>query len=291
MKPLVGWLLQQSKAVLVVVSFGMAIVIAGLDYQTGYELSFGVFYLAPVFLVAWTVGRSAAVVLSVVCAGLWFAADVGSGHVYSNPAYPYWNAAVRFGFFLSVAYLASRLKESQDNEGRLARIDPLTGLPNRRSFLEVAARESYRTRRHKYCVTVAYIDLDNFKAVNDRRGHAEGDALLQLVAHTMRENLRATDFAARLGGDEFAILLPETDAEGAKTYLEKLRGRLLHAMRQHKWPVTFSIGSVTFSRFITVEEMLQRADALMYNVKHGSKDAIAYELTQETIFRQGTQTV
>lgn len=288
---IVGWLLRQSKTLLTVVGIVVALLIGAADYLTGFELSFGVFYLIPVFLVSWTCGRSTAIAVSACSAILWFAADVGGGHVYSHPAYPYWNAAVRFGFFLAVAHLASRLKEEQDKEGVLARMDPLTSLPNRRAFLEVAERESSRTRRHKHSLTVAYIDLDNFKAVNDRHGHNEGDALLKLVAHTLRENIRETDCAARLGGDEFAILLPETDTEGAKTYLEKLRSRLLRAMRSHNWPVTFSIGSITFSRFVAVEEMLQRADALMYKVKQGSKDAIAYELTREDIFTQGTQTV
>ena len=285
----VQWLLSQSKTLLTAFGFVIALFVAGLDYLTGYEVSFGVFYLIPIFLVSWGVGRRAAIFLSILSAILWFIADVGSGHPYSNPAYPYWNAAVRLGFFLAVAYLAWHLQEAQEGETILARIDPLTGIPNRRAFLEIAERESRRTRRYKYSVTVAYIDLDNFKAVNDRHGHSVGDELLKVVAQTLRESVRETDLAARLGGDEFAILLPETTLDGAKKFLENLRSRLGRTMRENKWPVTFSIGSITFARFVTVEEMVRRADSLMYAVKQKSKDAINYELTQGDFFTQGNQ--
>ncbi|MBI3894496.1 MAG: GGDEF domain-containing protein [Acidobacteria bacterium] len=159
----------------------------------------------------------------------------------------------------------------------------MTGLPNRRAFFEIAERESRRTRRHRYSVTVAYIDLDNFKSVNDSYGHIVGDELLKVVARTLRENMRETDLAARLGGDEFAVLLPDTNLDGAKKCLESLRSRLLKTMSEHKWPVTFSIGSITFSRFVSVDEMVRRADSLMYAVKHKTKDAISYELTQGTL--------
>ncbi|MBI4460483.1 MAG: GGDEF domain-containing protein [Acidobacteria bacterium] len=288
---LTRWALRQTKPVLIAIGLIGALLIGALDLLTGYEISFGVFYLAPIFLVSWGVGRKAALPLSVFSAILWLVADIGSGHAYSNPAFPYWNAAVRLGFFAVVADLAGRLKETHQKESLLARLDFLTGLPNRRAFLEIAERESRRTRRHRYSVTVAYLDLDNFKFVNDRFGHNVGDQLLQVVARTIREHMRETDVAARLGGDEFAVLLPETNLDGAKKYLEKLRSCLLQSMQERAWPVTFSIGSITFSRFVSVDEMIKRADSLMYAVKHNSKDAINYELTQGKSFTQGNQEI
>ncbi|MBI4464384.1 MAG: diguanylate cyclase [Acidobacteria bacterium] len=280
--PITRWLLRQSKTFVTAVGFALALLVGAVDYLTGFELSVGVFYLAPVFLVSWGVGKNAAILLSVISAVLWLLADVGGGHTYSNPAFPFWNAGVRLGFFLSVAYLAWYLKEAQDVEKTLARIDPLTGIPNRRAFLEIADRESRRTRRHKYSVTVAYIDLDNFKGVNDVYGHMTGDNLLKVVARILQESVRDTDCIARLGGDEFAVLLPQTHLEGAKTLLEKLRSRLRGAMHEQGWPVTFSIGAITFSRPAAAEEMIQRADALMYSVKQKKKDNISWELTQAT---------
>lgn len=280
MKPIVGWLLRQSKISLSGFGLGIAFLVAAADYLTGYEVSFGVFYLIPIFLVSWGVGRAGAIFLSIASAVLWLLADVGSGHPYSNPAFAYWNAGVRFGFFLAVASLAWHLREAQEKEKNLARLDPLTGIPNRRAFLEVAERESRRTRRHKYSITMAYIDLDNFKSVNDLQGHSAGDRLLKAVARTLEENTRDTDSIARLGGDEFAVLLPQTTLEGAKVIIEKLRSCLLAAMREQGWPVTFSIGAITFARHVSVEEMIRRADSLMYSVKQKSKDDIRWELTR-----------
>ena len=222
---------------------------------------------------------------------LWLAADELSGHAYSSPLIPYWNAFVRLGYFASVAYLASRLREEQATQSKLARADSLTCLPNRRAFLEVADRESRRSRRLKLPLTLAYVDLDNFKMVNDKYGHNIGDELLRVVGHALRSGVRVSDTVARIGGDEFAILLPDTNQSGAEVLLEGLRGSLLKAMRAKDWPVTFSIGSITFPGGASIEEMIRRADALMYEVKKGGKGSINFDLTSGDSFRQGTQTV
>src|SRR5581483_8933274 len=107
-------------------------------------------------------------------------------------SFRYWNAVILFGFFLVTAVILSRLKAA---------------------YREVADREKNRVRRYKHPLTLAYMDIDNFKVINDRFGHQIGDVLLVWVAKMINRNLRATDFVARVGGDEFAILLPETGAE------------------------------------------------------------------------------
>lgn len=289
MKAVVRWLFQRSKTTLTALSLLAVALLVGVDYLTGYEMSIGVFYLFPISVMAWGVGRQAGVVFAVLCAVLWHVADVGSGHVYSSPALPYWNAAVRLGYFLSVAYLAGRLREEREVQERLARTDALTNLYNRRAFLEFADRECRRTRRAGTSLTMAYIDLDHFKIVNDQYGHGVGDELLRVVGQALQSHSRASDTVARLGGDEFAVLLPDTDLQGAKVFLEGMRGRLLKSMRARRWPVTFSIGSITFSRPVEPEEMIRRADALMYEVKQGSRNAINYELTHGESFTQATQ--
>lgn len=290
MKRAVQWLLTRSKTFLTAFGVFVVLLIAVGDYSTGYEMSVGVFYLLPVFLVSWGVGKKTGTLMSIFSAFLWFLADVGTGHPYSSPALPYWNASVRLGFFQVVAYLAWHLREAQEGEKQTARRDPLTGVSNRRAFLEIAERESRSTRRHECPLTMVYLDLDNFKAVNDLQGHSVGDELLQVVARALQEGVRDTDSVARLGGDEFAILLPRTGLAESKAMLERLRTRLLEAMRKNDWPVTFSIGSLTFSRPVSVDEMIKRADALMYTVKRKSKDAIHCELTQGKFFTQGVLT-
>ena len=282
---------EHSRASLVGIALVTVAVIGSIDFLTGYEISVGVFYLFPIFIVAWGVGKWPAIGMAFFSGLLWHVADIGSGHVYSAPAIAYWNAAVRMGYFFSVAYLAGRLRQEQEIHRQAARVDVLTGLANRRAFLEAAGNESRRSLRHNYTLTLAYIDLDNFKSVNDKLGHGAGDELLRVVGQMLRTSSRATDTVARLGGDEFAVLLPETDLDGAKLFLEKLRGRLLKAMSSNHWPVTFSIGSITFSRSVSVEEMIQRADELMYEVKQGKKDAIQFDLTRGEFFTQGTQSL
>ena len=134
-------------------------------------------------------------------------------------------------------------------------------------------------------------DLENFKTVNDRFGHSTGDALLCLVVETIQKNIRATDTLARLGGDEFTILLPETGAESAQVVTHKIQNLVSEVMQRNGWPVTLSMGVVTFiSPPTTVDEMLRLCDALMYGAENGGKNTIKYKVfgdgdRQESIIR------
>ncbi|HZZ15422.1 MAG TPA: diguanylate cyclase [Candidatus Sulfotelmatobacter sp.] len=173
----------------------------------------------------------------------------------------------------------SRLKSLLAKEQDLARIDPLTTVPNRRAFYEALEKERVRSLRYRRPCTIAYLDLDNFKKVNDSLGHAVGDELLVEVAAGLRSNLRVTDYVGRLGGDEFAILLPETDATAAKLVLHKLRLRLLEQMKTHNWKVTFSIGAATFlDPPASLDVMIRLADETMYAIKAQGKNNVSVSL-------------
>jgi diguanylate cyclase (GGDEF)-like protein len=249
------------------------------DVATGFEISFGFFYLLPVAFAAWYVGPPAGIAISLLSASAWLAAYRLAGGTHSSPVILYWNAATRFGFFIVVAALLGKLRRLLKHEQSLSRSDFLTGVLNSRAFGEVAAAEILRAQRYPHAFTIAYFDLDNFKAVNDRMGHSMGDALLRTVAGLMSGSLRATDVVARLGGDEFAVLMPETDSDAARIGIEKLRTTLLSEMQRHGWPVTFSIGALTFrSPPDTADELIALADNLMYEVKRGSKDGVAYSV-------------
>lgn len=168
------------------------------------------------------------------------------------------------------------LKDALEREKDEARLDFLTKIANRRAFYEVGLREITRARRYNRPLTLLYIDLDNFKQVNDAFGHETGDELLVEVAATIRCNVRATDLVARLGGDEFALLLTETNREAGLVVTNKLRETLLRAMQERNWPVTFSIGMVSFTvPPASVEEMVKQADEVMYSVKQRGKNSIA----------------
>jgi diguanylate cyclase (GGDEF)-like protein len=141
--------------------------------------------------------------------------------------------------------------------------------------------EINRARRYEHPLTVVYIDLDNFKKINDLYGHITGDNLLRLVADTVKNNIRLTDTVARLGGDEFAILLPETGPELAEAITHKVQKINLEIMQKNGWPVTFSIGVVTFiDPPSTVDEILKASDHLMYVAKNNDKNNIRCEVSE-----------
>lgn len=256
----------------------LLIAVVGLvDLWTGYELGFSIFYLGPVTLVTWYGGRRLGIAAALVSAIVWFAVDVGSGHPYSHEIYYYWNSAIRFGFFLTVALLLSALQRALSSEKTLARTDGLTGTFNSRAFGDLLRAEIGRLERYGRPFTLVYFDLDHFKQVNDRLGHSVGDEVLHAIALVATLSLRRTDSIARLGGDEFAILLPETDGPVAQGAVAKLNAALLVAMEGHGWPVTFSIGVVTCLEAPTSsDEIIKHADQVMYRVKNEGKNGIAY---------------
>lgn len=249
-----------------------------LDILTGYELAFSLFYLLPVSLAAWLAGKRFGVVIAVVCALVWFVVEL-SEHSYSHPAIPYWNSAIRFGLFLIIALLMSALREALEREKELARIDDLTGAVNKRFFGELVQMELDRSQRFKHPLSLAFIDLDNFKTVNDSLGHDVGDQVLSVAIKQVKEQLRKTDIVARVGGDEFAILLPEADSEAAHEVISKVQANVLEEMRQNDWPVTLSVGVVTCTETpSTTDELLMQADALMYTAKNEGKNTARYSV-------------
>jgi diguanylate cyclase (GGDEF)-like protein len=251
--------------------------IATLDYVTGYEIGFSFFYLIPVALVAWVNGRWPGLAAATVTAAVWGFIDISTGHAYSNPLYLYWNAGMRLLIFASMALVLASLRRALQEERVLSRVDHLTGALNARSFLPVVQSEIDRSYRYGRPFSLAYIDVDNFKSVNDTLGHAAGDELLRGVVLSIREQLRTTDVVARLGGDEFAVLLPETDQPAAEAAIGKIRTNLDARLRERRWPVTLSIGCVTHAGSgLVADELIKEADDLMYRAKMGGKNAASF---------------
>jgi diguanylate cyclase (GGDEF)-like protein len=187
----------------------------------------------------------------------------------------YWNAVAWLAVYVFFVLIISEIRNLYRREQAWSHTDTLTGIANRRALLERLEIEKNRARRYRRPLTLAYIDLDHFKEVNDRFGHATGDKLLGVVAHTMQRAVRQVDAVARLGGDEFAVLLPETDRFSAAAALGKLRSSLDAAMKQRNWPVTFSIGAVTFQAPPeSLQEMISAADEAMYTAKNSGKGGL-----------------
>jgi diguanylate cyclase (GGDEF)-like protein len=269
-----------TKPLILISGLVMLAMLGLIDYVTGPDLSFIVFYLVPILLVGWFVGSGAGVLMSVAGGMAWFFADILSRSTsYAHPVIPYWNVTVKVAFFLVVNTLVLQLKKSLEREKELARSDRLTGVTNVRFYAELAAREIDRASRYHHPFTVAYMDVDNFKAINDKLGHSAGDALLSLVADTIARGIRTTDMVARIGGDEFSLLLPETGEEPAALVIRKVHKRLTATMREQGWPVTFSIGVVTFlTPPESVDEMLRTAGSMMYFVKGTGKNMVKHKV-------------
>jgi len=266
-----------------VIGVGVLLVcaIALLDLATGPYLSFTVFYLIPVAGCAcwggFTPGLLVAALASV--AGHWVEAVEAEG---IPVPVRIWNDVVRFGTLTLVGSLVSRVHAGMLRERRLARTDPLTGAANARTFYEAALAESERSRRSERPMTLVYFDLDDFKLLNDRHGHAVGDEALRQLVLTARQQLRSTDVLARLGGDEFAILLPGVGEESAAGVLARVRDAVAQQLSACGWPISMSIGAVTFLRPpAEVDHMVRRVDALMYEAKRAGKARVEHAVVKD----------
>lgn len=160
----------------------------------------------------------------------------------------------------------------------LATVDPLTGAFNRRHFFEVAEAEVARSARYRRPLSVAMLDLDHFKAVNDCFGHHVGDEALQLVVGAARGQLRRQDILGRYGGEEFAFVFPETPLDGATEVLERTRGAvesLALTSAGERVPLSVSIGVVAWREGERLDETLRRADDALYEAKGAGRNRVA----------------
>ena len=260
-------------------SLAQLLLIAAVDYFSGYEVQIAVVYLIPIFYAATRVNRAAGWSLAVLSSVAGVGTDLLAGERYSSWMVLAIVLALRTALFLVFVEVIAALRHALDREKESARTDPLTGVSNRRHFIELTTASLRFARRYRRPMTIAYLDLDNFKQVNDRLGHQRGDEVLREVARTTRNRLRATDVVGRLGGDEFAVCLPETGADAAAPVLEKLREDCNAALPEDCRDVTVSMGMVTFAYPpATVDELLERTDTMLYAAKREGKNRMVHEV-------------
>jgi diguanylate cyclase (GGDEF)-like protein len=200
--------------------------------------------------------------------------------------FPLFNTITFFATGIFAAYVLAHALERTARYGfqlelqleAEARLDSLTGIANRRRFEEQAEQEVERARRFKRPLTILLLDLDHFKSINDRFGHATGDHVLKSVARLVSHNLRQTDLFARLGGEEFVALLPETSLELAEELAGRLRHLLSFTSLRHEGAeieVTASIGVATYGPDLpTVAAILRAADEALYAAKSGGRNQV-----------------
>ncbi|NHZ45583.1 diguanylate cyclase [Nitratidesulfovibrio liaohensis] len=193
----------------------------------------------------------------------------------------YWLVARVAGFFALLAgvvlWYNRRLKRMNAVLERLARTDPLTDLPNRSRLNELFRREVERAQRYRRPFSIAILDIDHFKRVNDEHGHLAGDRTLQIFARTVRDHVRSTDTVGRWGGEEFLVLCPETTAEEAAQLAERLRGALRATQFEGGRTHTLSAGVAAFRAGDSVDTLLHRADIALYRAKNGGRDRVEVE--------------
>jgi diguanylate cyclase (GGDEF)-like protein/PAS domain S-box-containing protein len=183
--------------------------------------------------------------------------------------------------FASLIQDETAYKIAQEEIERLAYFDPLTNMPNRRLLVDRLGQSLKVSKRNKSCMCVMFMDLDNFKILNDSKGHAIGDLLLQKVSKRLEHALRSHDTVARIGGDEFVLLVenlgrdPDLALDSAKQIANKILKEINRAfvLNHYKHFCTPSIGiCMYFGENITVDELLKRADTAMYQVKQTGRN-------------------
>lgn len=267
------------KILVFVVGFIIVLIVGIIDYVTGFEFRFSVFYVIPIFLVTWFTDEKFGLIISGIGLLVWFYADLASGHVYSHHVFHIWNFLITLIYFVIITILLITLKKTMERERELARKDFLTGAANSLSFYDLLQNEINRLNRYHHPFSVAYIDLDNFKMVNDQWGHSAGDKVLASIVGTISKICRKTDVVARLGGDEFAVMFPETDQHKVKIIVKKLQNSLLKKMKSNDWNVTFSMGVLTIlAHPPTAREIVRLTDELMYSVKNEGKNNVKFSV-------------
>jgi diguanylate cyclase (GGDEF)-like protein len=252
----------------------LTLLVYWINAVTPTDARFGILYIIPVLLVTWTEGLVWGILFAVVTSV--FREAVAWVQM---PA----DTPMMWRVLTGLAYLAvlgvamaglQTLRRSQAQMAKMIILDPLTNVLNARAFADRLSQELDRNRRYPRPLALMYMDLDNFKVINDTHGHQTGDAVLRLVADAMRSSVRQADVVGRLGGDEFAVLMPETDAALADAAAKRLIAGLRNVFKGTP-NVTASIGVVSCTATdASTDDLLRRADQAMYDAKKSGKDRV-----------------
>ena len=265
-------------AVLLLAFTAYALVVSA-DYLTSYELSLSAFYALIILAVSWFCGVWWGGLFAFLA--IFSEIEIGllNGTPYSDETFFYVSNGNRLFSFLLIAYLTATVRSLYERAQSAARVDYVTGVTNSTGFYEKLVVEMSRHRRSGAPFSVAYVNCDYFKIINEGLGRREGDRVLRAVAQTLEANVRQTDVVARLGGDEFALVFPQTAEAEVLMVIKKLCGRLDRAMTAHDWPITFSVGVGVFPKVpANADHIVAFCDRLMQRVKALGKNKVIHRV-------------
>ena len=264
-----------SKFFIIFCAFLLVFLVSLVESSTGYYVRITFFYGFFVLLVSWYLGNTWGIMFTFLSACIWFFMNfqqlpAGVSHIVH-----YWNALSLLLILSMISYVVSALK-MEKAEAAFAVEDMLTGALNVRGLKERLSDIVTRTHLKKSkSFSAVYIDLDNFKKVNDKFGHREGDKVLRTIGKVIRYHIREVDIFARVGGDEFVLIIPDIGDNIVVKRIHLIRKILLQAMKKRKWPVTFSIGLANFHKIPkNIMEIVGIADETMYLAKKEGKNRI-----------------
>lgn len=263
-----------SERAVVTTAATLLVLLGLLDYASGSEIAFSAIYLLPLLAVGWRVPQRGTLTafISALASGAWLSAELATRSL--NPVVAFWNGASRFAIFYLVVSLLQALRASLIAQQNLAERDPLTGVANQRAFSKAMRRALEASQAARHPISLVYLDLDDFKMINDTLGHSGGNAVLCSFAAALNESTRESDTVGRLGGDEFAIILPSAGTQAARGIMDSLVTRLQGSLSEIHLDrsVTFSAGVVTFLvPPENLDDMINAADSLMYEAKRDGK--------------------
>ena len=247
-----------------------------LDLISGPGVGFGVFYALAVMATTFHAGWVAGAIIAILSSGAGLTARLffeGDG---VTVAAALWNLGNELLVFVALVMVTQNGRSLLDHLAAQSRRDLLTGALNTRGVMEAFDRERSRALRLGTPLTLAFIDLDNMKRVNDELGHAEGDEMLRVLASSVLTSIRETDVFGRVGGDEFALLLPDTDEAAAVKAIQRLRSVINRRTHDRSPYISVSVGVATFRRDPPeAADALRAADALMYVAKRAGGNRVA----------------
>ena len=265
-------------------AFAAITLLAVADAMLGPRWSLSMFYYLPIAFAAWRLGGAFGILASVLGALAWALIALGGPSIEADPGPAFWAFASRAVSFSVGALIVAEMRRLFERERGLARHDDLTGALSGRAFRDVLDAEVAAARRKRRSLALVYTDLDDFKHVNDCKGHSAGDAMLRVFAAGATGAMTAGDTLARTGGDEFVMLLVGHEGD-ERAAVERLRAGVATALGTGVHPISCTMGAIIVPAGHAIEpgELVRRADAAMYEAKRMGKGGLCvFELGQRS---------